>query len=156
VLFALIVLSVLFGGAAVRLSNRATSLPPHSVVGTPRSSATGIGDTVTVVRATQANGKEGFWPCGSTVQALDEMIKWAVRGDSNEIKRVMRATGSIGLIGGQRVKVLDTDGWIAQERKVRVESASDGSVYLRDEQGVFLADRRIGRECWVVSEALSH
>ena len=79
-------------------------------------------------------------------------MKWAVRGDNEEMKRTMRATHSIGLTSNLRVKVLDTG---FGKRRVRVVSDREGNVYLKDEKGQFLADPRIGRECWVVTEALT-
>ncbi|MGD0618548.1 MAG: hypothetical protein ABSB67_12885 [Bryobacteraceae bacterium] len=64
----------------------------------------------------------------------------------------MNLTRSIGLNGGMSVKILDIG---LGKRKVRVLSDTVGETYLRDEQGVFPADPRIGRECWVGVEALS-
>jgi len=113
----------------------------------PASSSTaGIGETVTV---RQGNG---YWPCGSTTEAFDELMKWSVRGDQAEIKRTLVKTGSIGIDGGMKVKILDFG---FGKRKVRVLTNDAGEAYLKDEQGVFPADPRIGRECWVVSEALT-
>jgi hypothetical protein len=105
-----------------------------------------VGETVTV---RQANG---FWPCGSTTQAFDELMKWTARGDNAEVRRTLVLTRSIGLNGGMDVKILDIG---LGKRKVRVLTNTAGEAYLRDEQGVFPADPRIGRECWVVAAALS-
>jgi hypothetical protein len=97
-----------------------------------------IGETMGIV-----DGK-GFWLCGSSTEAFDEMMKWAVRGDSAEVKRTMRATGSIGLTPGLRVKILDIR---FGKRKVRVLGQfSGGRLYSEDP--------RTGRECWVPKEAL--
>ena len=115
----------------------------------PSPSTTGIGETVTV---RQSNG---FWPCGSTTEALDELTKWAVRGDSAEVRRTLFKTRSIGIDGGMKVKILDTRGFLIQQRKVRVLTNSAGEAYGRDEQGQFPADPRIGHECWVDSQALT-
>jgi hypothetical protein len=62
-------------------------------------------------------------------------------------------TGSIGLDGGMKVKILDTG---IGKRQVRVLTNDAGDAYLKDEQGEFPADPRIGRECWVVSEAVTN
>jgi hypothetical protein len=113
----------------------------------PREGPTAdIGETVNVARGTQSNGTEGFWPCGSTMAALDEMVNWAVRGDSAEVKRVMARTQSIALTSGLRVKILDTG---FGKRKVRVlGNYADGPRYAQE-------DPRTGVECWVATEALS-
>jgi hypothetical protein len=105
-----------------------------------------IGETVTVQH------DKGFWPCGSTPQAFDELMKWTVRGDNAEVKRTMARTRSIAVNGGMKVKILDL---AFGKRKVRVLTNDAGEALLKDEQGVFPADPRIGRECWVVAEALS-
>jgi hypothetical protein len=51
-----------------------------------------------------------------------------------------------------KVKILDV---VLGKRRVRVLTNYAGETYLKDEQGSFLADPRIGRECWVVSEAVT-
>lgn len=104
------------------------------------------GDTTTV----REGG--GVWPCGSTAAALQEMTKWAARGDKAEVFRTMRTTGSIGLLGGMSVKILDGS-VLGYERQVRVLTGSDGSAIHTDAEGTY-SDPRVGRECWVVSEAL--
>lgn len=125
----------------------ASPQPQGSSPASPLSpSRADIGESVTV---RQGNG---FWPCGSTKEAFDELMKWAVRGDNAEVKRTMGITHSIGIVGGMKVKILDIG---FGKRKVRVLTNDNGEAYLRDEQGVFPADPRIGRECWVASEALS-
>ena len=80
-------------------------------------------------------------------------MKWAVRGDMGEVRRTLMRTGSIGLDGGMKVKILDTG---IGKRQVRVLTNDAGDAYLKDEQGEFSADPRIGRECWVVSEAVTN
>jgi LSD1 subclass zinc finger protein len=105
-----------------------------------------IGNTADVRKA------EGFWPCGSTPAAFDELLRWAVRGDNAELKRTMYMTHSFALDGGMKVKILGVG---FGRRKVRVLTNAGGEAYLNDADGVFAADPRIGRECWVVEEALS-
>lgn len=105
-----------------------------------------IGETATVRQG------GGFWPCGSTTEAFDELMKWAALGDNAEVKRTMVTTRSFALYGGMSVKILDFG---FGKRKVRVLTNDAGQTYVKDDQGVFPADPRIGRECWVVSEALT-
>lgn len=50
--------------------------------------------------------------------------------------------------------MLDSGGFLFSEKKIRVEADAQGQTHLNDEQGTFLADPRIGRECWLVGEAL--
>jgi hypothetical protein len=88
-----------------------------------------IGDTATVVKS------DGYFPCGSTPEALDELTKWAVKGDQDEVRRKLITTGSTPLLPGTRVKVLE-DGF--GSRKVRI-----------------LTGVPVGVECWVVTEALT-
>lgn len=95
----------------------------HRPIATPSPSKAEVGETVTV---RQANG---FWPCGSTTQAFDDLMKWAVRGDNAEVRRTMNLTRSIGLNGGMSVKILDIG---LGKRKVRVLSDTVGETYLRD------------------------
>lgn len=67
--------------------------------------------------------------CGSTPKALDEMTKWAVRGDNQEGVRVMMRTGSGFVNKGDLVEVIHR-GFMTS--KVRIIGS--------------------GRECWVASE----
>lgn len=76
-------------------------------------------------------------------------MKWAVRGDNAEVKRTLVKSRSIGLAGRMKVKILDFG---FGRRRVRVLTNSAGQAFLRDKQGTFPADLRIGRECWVVAE----
>jgi hypothetical protein len=141
-----LLLATLFGptnGTSPPFENSAASASP---------STADIGETVNIARGIQSNGNEGFWPCGSTREAFDEMMKLAGRRDDPEVKIAMRRTHSIGLVGGMQVKILDTE---FGKRKVRVLTNDAGEAYLKDEQGVFPADPRIGTECWVASEALA-
>jgi len=153
VLFALIVVAFFaylkFGdhGAGPSPSGTDSSSSTKSRPSPPASPGTaGIGETVTVRQSS------GFWPCGSTTEAFGELMKWAVRGDNAEVKRTLVKTRSIGIVGGMQVKIQDFG---FGKRKVRVLTNDAGEAYLKDEQGVFPADPRIGRECWVVSEALT-
>ena len=94
--------------------------------------------------------RPGKWLCGSTKEALDEMTKWAVRGDSAEMLRAMRRTRSFMLTpDGFQVKILD---WSFTARKVRVIGwldPDDGRIHAYPEE------TRIGRECWVPFEAVT-
>jgi hypothetical protein len=114
-----LVIGALAYGAYVKFGGHATDSPPAP-------GATGIGDTATVRQG------DGSWPCGSTTEALDELTKWAVRGDEEEVARTLIKTGSVSLAGGIRVKILDIG---FGKRKVRVLSND--------------------RECWLASEALT-
>jgi hypothetical protein len=105
-----------------------------------------VGETVGIV-----NGR-GFWPCGSSEAAFSQMMKLAALGDNAELKRIMVRTHSIGLVPGLRVKILDVG---FDKRKVRVLG-----IYMQDDENnnrmrLFTEDSRTGRECWVVSEALT-
>jgi hypothetical protein len=95
----------------------------------------GIGETVTIPQS------NGYWPCGSTTDALEEMTKWAARGDTHEVARTMLKTNSGLLRTGMQVKVLDSG---IGTRKVRIEVDADGKTV----HGV--------SECWVAMEALAH
>lgn len=125
-----------------------TGSPSSSVASSTRPAATPstatahVGDTVMV--------RSGKWLCGSTEEALDEMTKWAVRGDSDEMLRAMQRTGSFMLTpDGFQVKILD---WSFTARKIRVIGwldPDDGRIHAYPE------DARIGKECWVATEAVT-
>ncbi len=152
-------------GLAVALLLYRSHDEPQAIINSPASSAPGTsrpapshtpptatpGPVGAGITATVVEGR-GFWPCGSTTAAYDELMKWSVRGDMAEVRRTLTRTRSIGIVGGMKVKVLDIG---FGRKKIRVLTNSAGQSTLRDEQGVFSADPRIGRECWVVSEALS-
>jgi len=53
-----------------------------------------------------AGTKQG-WPCGSSLEALDEMLRWA--GDGEEYFRTLTKTDSAILVSGEPVKVLAFD-----------------------------------------------
>jgi hypothetical protein len=106
----------------------------------PGPKTAGIGDDVMV--------HSGPWICGSTKEALGEMVKRAVRHDSSEMFRTMRRTHSFALTDGFQVKILDR-GFVSS--KVRVTGwldPDDGRIHAYPEE------KRIGRECWVPSEAV--
>jgi hypothetical protein len=71
--------------------------------------------------------------CGSSVQAYDDMVKWAVRGDEREMLRVLVLTGSSMWTTGSQAKVLDVGGFMFSRTKIRILETQ--------------------RECWVPSEA---
>ena len=95
--------------------------------------------------------KKMSWTCAPTTDALDEVLQWITKGDETEARRVSLRTQSIRVTSGQKVKILDSG---FATKKVRVLSAADGQVWMKDEKGWFSADPRIGRECWVVAEAV--
>jgi len=101
-----------------------------------------IGDDASLTRTTA---------CGSTQEALDEMTKWITRNDSPEALRVMGRTHSILVEKGMQAKVIDGTMFT---RKIRILTNTSGESMLRDEQGAFVADPRIGKECWLPFEAL--
>jgi len=103
-------------------------------------SHTGLGAIVTV--------KSGKWPCASTTQAYDQIMKWAAAGDSGEMLRVLRTTRSFLLIDNYRVKILQSG---FTKSRVRV-----AGFYDPDDQRVHVDQEiaNIGRECWVPNEAL--
>jgi hypothetical protein len=94
----------------------------------------------------------GEWTCSATAEGLDRVEAAIARGDRPKALRTMGSTGSIALDGGMQVKVLDDR---SGQRRVRVMTNHAGERYLRDGKGVFTADVRIDRECWVRSEALT-
>src|SRR5712691_10575399 len=79
-------------------SDARTVTPAVSSASPERAS---VGSTVGIVEG------KGFWPCGSSLEAYDELMKWAGRGDDSEVKRTLVRTRSIGLTSGLRVKILD-------------------------------------------------
>lgn len=72
-----------------------------------------------------------YVPCGSTPEALSEMMKWGSANDWDEVKRTGIKTDSTLLYNGDHVKVLDRG-------------------LLRSKVRVLQSDK----ECWVVSEIL--
>ena len=76
------------------------------------------------------------------------MNKWAVRGD-REMFQVMRRTHSFALQDGTQVKVLDFSFPATKVRVLGQLNPEDGRVHAYPE------DARIGRECWVASEAVT-
>ena len=114
--------------------------PATRRVPTPSTTTAGVGDVVIV--------HSGLWVCGSTKEAFWEMTKWAVRGDK-EMFRVMRRTSSFGLRDGAQVKILDLGITATKVRVLGQLDPEDGRVHAYPE------DVRIGRECWVASEAVT-
>lgn len=138
---ALLIAWLIFGTPANRAANAGSRNGDSS---TTRSAPAHIGETVGIVDG------HGFWPCGSTPEAFDELTKWAVRGDDAEVKRTMVRTHSLGLTPGLQVKILGVG---LGKRRVRVLG-----LYGEDDDGsyrLFTEDPRTGHECWVVSEALT-
>jgi hypothetical protein len=118
-------------------AHRDNSSSPN-VAPTPRATVQD-GDIATVA--------DGLWYCGSTKEALDEMTKWEVRHDREEVARVMLRTRSAALTGGIQVKVLDSGGFMFSERKIR--------TLTQAKHGDSAFNPRIGIECWTVTEALT-
>lgn len=71
--------------------------------------------------------------CLPTEETLDEAVKWASRGDSAEMMRVIRKSGGSVLENGRAVKVLEPGILRTQVRPLPN-----------------------GRECWLVPEALGN
>jgi hypothetical protein len=140
-----LVVALLFAVALTRRVGPPASTDPASS-DAPASSHVVIGETAKV------KGASGYWPCGSSEAAFNELIKWAGLHDEAELKRTLARTHSIGVLGGMQVKVLDSHVGI---RKIRILTNDAGEGYLRDEKGVFASDSRIGRECWIAPEALT-
>jgi hypothetical protein len=90
----------------------------------------------------------GFWVCGSTKEAFWAMTKEAVSG-SREMFGTMRRTHSFALQDGAQVKVLDVGIVASKVRVLGQLDADDDRVHAYPE------DARIGRECWVASEAVT-
>jgi len=91
----------------------------------------------------------GPYACASSKAALDEITKWAVRNDRQEMLLTMQRTRSFMLApDGYQVKILDST---FATRKVRVLGwldPDDGKIHAYPE------DNHIGRECWTPVEAV--
>ena len=96
----------------------------------PPTSNHAVGAITTVIQDT------GWFSCGSSPAALDEMIKWATLKDQQEVIRTLIKTGSTRVTPGTRVKVLDYQGF--SKLKVRI-----------------LGGVATGVECWVDPEWLN-
>ena len=72
--------------------------------------------------------------CGSSPEAFDELVKWAVRKDTQEVYRTLLRTGSSLWTKGSEAKVLDRGGFMYGRTKIRILKTQ--------------------RECWVPSEAV--
>lgn len=60
-----------------------------------------IGRSEAVVKASPY-----LWPCGSTPDALDQMMRATLKG-GGDVRSIMRETRSIGLVGGMHVEVIE-------------------------------------------------
>ena len=132
-LFFLVSLRYMASTQVQRDNSRTPKAPP------PSSAIIYDGDIATV--------RDGLWWCGSTKEALDEMMKWEARHDREEVARVMLRTRSVALTGGIQVKVLDSGGFLYSESRVR--------TLTQAKQGDPSFNPRIGLECWTVTEALT-
>jgi hypothetical protein len=72
--------------------------------------------------------------CGSSPEAFDEMVKWAVRKDTREVYRTLVRTASSVWTEGSEAKVLERGGFMYGRTKIRILKTQ--------------------RECWVPSEAV--
>jgi hypothetical protein len=72
--------------------------------------------------------------CGSSPEAFDEMVKWAVQKDTQEMYRTLLRTGSSVWTEGSEAKVMDRGGFMYGRTKIRIIKTQ--------------------RECWVPSEAV--
>jgi hypothetical protein len=72
--------------------------------------------------------------CGSSPEAFDEMVRWAVQKDTQEMYRTLLRTGSSVWTVGSEAKVLDRSGLMYGRTKIRIIKTQ--------------------RECWVPSEAV--
>jgi hypothetical protein len=86
-------------------------------------------------------GGDHPWICGSTKEAFDDAMKWAVLKDQDEMARSLAKTHSTLLAPGAHVKVLDRSILL---RKVRLLDADKLSALLPPD-----------KECWVETEALT-
>jgi len=91
----------------------------------------------------------GRWVCGSSKEAHDEITKWVVLKDNEEMLQVMRRTNSFALPDGYQVKILDRGFATTKVRVLGWLDPDDGKIHAYPE------DNRIGRECWVTTEAVN-
>jgi hypothetical protein len=75
--------------AAFYIIARVSSTGAKSTSSTSSERAS-VGATVGIVEG------KGFWPCGSSPEAYDELMKWAARRDDSEVKRILVRTKSVG------------------------------------------------------------
>jgi hypothetical protein len=99
--------------AAAARPNAAPASARAAALATPTARPTAhIGESIVA---------RGTWICGSSPEALDEMTKWAVRGDKQEMVRVLLRTGSAIWEEGAWAKVLDFGGFMMVGRaKIRI------------------------------------
>ena len=108
---------------------------PQAVQGSPApvTGAATVGETMNIVAG------DNDWPCYASAEAFQDLAKYILLGDKQNVNRTLRDAHSINLTAGLQVKVIDAD---FGKRKVRV-------------LGPDAADSRTGRECWVTIEALA-
>lgn len=90
-----VVLLALFSIAFVLAPVGPSKTRSQSTPATPTSAQVFAPGDVAAIAQTR-----GYWPCGSSKEALDRMTSFALRGDEAGVKRAMRSTGSIGLPSG--------------------------------------------------------
>jgi hypothetical protein len=146
VLFALIVVAFFaylrFGGheSGTSSSGGNSSSSEHPTTASP--STAHVGDTVMV--------RPGQWVCASTKEAYDQIAKWRVRGDSEEMLRTLQLTRSFLLVpDGFQVKIIDSSFLLRKVRVLGWLDPDDGRIHAYPEE------TRIGRECWVPFEAVA-
>jgi hypothetical protein len=89
----------------------------------------------------------GPWICGSTKEAFSEVTGEAVNG-KGQMLNAIRRTHSFMLLDGTQVKAQDIGIVASKVRVLGQFDPDDGRVHAWPE------DARVGRECWVASEAL--
>ena len=149
VLFALIIVAFFaylkFGNHAASTSSSGTDSSSNTESRPSPStspSTAHVGDTVMV--------GPGQWVCASTKEAYDQISKWRVRGDSEEMLRTLQLTRSFLLVpDGFQVKILDSSFILRKVRVMGWLDPDDGRIHAYPEE------TRIGRECWVPFEAVT-
>ena len=106
---------------------------PESSKDAPARPTRNIGDQVAALGTSP-------WICGSTKDAVDDAMKWAVRGDNEEVGRSLAKSHSALLKPGVVVKVLDSSFMLM---KVRLPASDPMAAMLAPD-----------RECWVPREAV--
>ena len=107
-------------------------LVPRDKSASPAPAPTSVGDFATI-------GGTSPWICGSTREAYEEALTWAIKNDQQELASRLARSHSTLLIPGAHVKVLETSMLM---RKVRL---LDNDKY---------AAALDAGECWTASEAL--
>lgn len=86
--------------------------------------------------------------CGSSVEAFDQLVKWAAQHNEREMLRVLTSTRSSLWTVGSEAKVLDT-GFTYFERP-----NDQGAVETRRMPRTKIRILKTQRDCWVPSEAV--